>query len=586
MPKDKTHLPHHQKKALIAKRRFTFLNALLITLLVVAGGYAFYRATHAANATMTLTVSGVSCATIDAVDISGAHRSIGSQTTPFQLCGSVTETGTQIGLQPGDSKYPFTIKASSVSGYTMSFSQTEGNCDGSGCIVWEPAGHSEAFSVSYTPYVAPPSVTLSISPTSVAIGQAYAVHWSSSGATSGCVAGGSGYSGSVAASGTTNISQNSAGTYSYSLNCTNAGGTTTKNASVVVNPNPPPPPPMVTPQPPTVNPAPPPPNPTPTVSPTPSPSTGGKGGAAPSPSPSPGGILGIFSKPAPQAPQTPDTTAPGTPESFQATSDSSGLVGLSWNAASDDRGIKGYIVERSLDQKTWDVLIGADDLSDTSYADKTTTYNVHYYYRVHAIDTSGNQGGLATADVTTQAFVANTSADSSTTVTSDDGLVAATLPSGTVAADASCSLITDTSNKTSLSSTKLLLAAGPYSLLCRDASGNNIDTFDTDVTLSVSTTAKQFSKLTNFAFYQYDGGNAAWTKMVTTTDKKSKVITATTRAPLQFAVLGSAPAGIPLNLILIIIFILLIIGAFLFFRARQVKKQQYDEYIRHKYYDL
>jgi len=242
-------------------------------------------------------------------------------------------------------------------------------------------------------------------------------------------------------------------------------------------------------------------------------------------------------------------------------------------------------VERSLDQKTWDVQVGADALSDTSYTDKSTTFNVHYYYRVHAVDTSGNQGGLATTDVTTQSFQSNTSSGSDTSITSDDNLLVATIPAGAVSSDASCTLLGDTSNKTSLP-TKYVLAAGPYSLVCRDSTGKSIDTFNTDVTISLNTGSKQFSNLEKLTYYRYSTDSSAWVPMPTKTDSKTKIITTTTSISLELAVLGSTKPGFPFQLIFIIILILLIIGGFLYFRQRQIKKQQYDEYIRHKYYEL
>ncbi|MDE2218968.1 MAG: Ig-like domain repeat protein [Gammaproteobacteria bacterium] len=99
------------------------------------------------------------------------------------------------------------------------------------------AGHSASassvvnLSVSTPP--PQPTVTLSVSPTSITLGQSTTLTWSSTNATS-CTASGS-WSGTQATSGTSSQTPASTGSLSYSLACTGAGGTTSSSATLTVN---------------------------------------------------------------------------------------------------------------------------------------------------------------------------------------------------------------------------------------------------------------------------------------------------------------------------------------------------------------
>ncbi len=77
-----------------------------------------------------------------------------------------------------------------------------------------------------------PTVTISSSPSSVVLGTAASLTWSSTGATA-CTAGGS-WSGAEATSGTASVTPTAAGTASYTLTCTGAGGSATGTASLTV----------------------------------------------------------------------------------------------------------------------------------------------------------------------------------------------------------------------------------------------------------------------------------------------------------------------------------------------------------------
>jgi Bacterial Ig-like domain (group 3)/Beta-propeller repeat len=78
----------------------------------------------------------------------------------------------------------------------------------------------------------PPTVTIAVAPTSITVGQSATVTWSSTNATT-CTASGT-WSGAEASSGTLSVTPSVAGTASYALACTGAGGTANGTATLSV----------------------------------------------------------------------------------------------------------------------------------------------------------------------------------------------------------------------------------------------------------------------------------------------------------------------------------------------------------------
>jgi len=91
------------------------------------------------------------------------------------------------------------------------------------------------------------------------------------------------------------------------------------------------------------------------------------------------------------APLPEDTTKPS-----QVTGLATYLIGgnsltLGWNAATDNVGVYGYLLQYSLNNSTW-VDVGTTSASVRELAHNGLTSYVLYYYRVRAFDLAGNQG--------------------------------------------------------------------------------------------------------------------------------------------------------------------------------------------------
>jgi chitodextrinase len=79
-----------------------------------------------------------------------------------------------------------------------------------------------------------------------------------------------------------------------------------------------------------------------------------------------------------------DTQAPTVPTGLQTTSVTSGSVGLSWTASTDNVGVSGYTVYRN------GTAIGTTGGSTTTYTDSTVSPSTSYTYTVDAFDNAGN----------------------------------------------------------------------------------------------------------------------------------------------------------------------------------------------------
>ncbi|WP_408894886.1 S8 family serine peptidase [Paenibacillus taichungensis] len=86
--------------------------------------------------------------------------------------------------------------------------------------------------------------------------------------------------------------------------------------------------------------------------------------------------------------QAPDDIAPGAPSGLSASADILGNVNLSWTG-SDDEDLKSYNVYRSTNSGSGYELLG--NTSSTTFTDTATVTNSTYFYKVAALDYSGNE---------------------------------------------------------------------------------------------------------------------------------------------------------------------------------------------------
>lgn len=152
----------------------------------------------------------------------------------LNAAGSALIYSTYLGGSLGDRVQAIAVDSSGnayVTGYTFSVNFPTAN-------PFQPAnkGSENAF-VTKLPAGAtassPPTITISVAPTSITVGQSSTLTWSSTNATS-CTASGA-WSGTQATGGTVSESPETTGTSTYTLTCNGAGGTANASAALTVN---------------------------------------------------------------------------------------------------------------------------------------------------------------------------------------------------------------------------------------------------------------------------------------------------------------------------------------------------------------
>ncbi len=107
-----------------------------------------------------------------------------------------------------------------------------------------------------------------------------------------------------------------------------------------------------------------------------------------------GNVSGLSS---PVSVTTKDTSRPASPSSLKATASATGIV-LDWKDATE-RDLAGYRVERAASSSgPWTLL--ADRLTTSAYTDSAAPAGVKSYYRIAAVDLTGNVSSFASTNAT------------------------------------------------------------------------------------------------------------------------------------------------------------------------------------------
>jgi uncharacterized membrane protein YgcG len=278
----------------------------------------------------------------------------------------------------------------------------------------------------------------------------------------------------------------------------------------------------------------------------------------------------------------PITSAPATPTGFSAsvTSDNA-VVTLTWDAATDPTSVASYAVDRSVDQITWTSL--AQNVTDTNIDDTSAGFGIHYYYRLQATNGPGNSSDYAYTDLTTPIFQTNATPTSSTSYKSADGLAVVTLPAGAVDGNADCSVANSSLEVHSSGTQKVAL--GPYQLVCKDGSGNAVTSFSQPLSWSLALKNK-LGGLRNPQPFSADS-NASLTPIKGSTyDSGSGTMKFSDKTADSVLALADIIPGLPWNLIATILLVLAVVIGLVVFILSQHRRQNYNDYLRRKYYNL
>lgn len=279
-------------------------------------------------------------------------------------------------------------------------------------------------------------------------------------------------------------------------------------------------------------------------------------------------------------------TPPTAPGNFQATvSGNNAIVNLNWAAPAGAIGIKGYILERSVDQATWASV--ATGITATNYSDTTADFGVHYFYRIKAVDQAGNSSAYATTDATTGSFDNNggeNSASGPVTASSDDGVMTAEIPANAIPDRTVCTI--NTGSASGIGSANVPLVAGPYQLLCKTIDGEEVSQFSGPVSITYSLKGKIPVGVGNIRAVTYGSGGIGSALVGQSYDALSGTLKFTMTTDNQTVVLADRSAGISPDFVVAILIVVLVAVGIGILVARQTQKSTYEAYLRRKYYNL
>lgn len=168
-------------------------------------------------------VDGISSSSSSSSESTSSSSSDGSSSSGTNTAGGQTGQSGSSGSTGGSA-------SSSGAGGTTSGSGSGGSSGGGSTGGGSTGGGTGGGGTTVTK----PVVTISVSPKSITAGSSSTIGWSATNSPTSCTAGGS-WSGTKAASGSQSTgTMNSAGTFTYSLTCANAGGSSTASVSLSV----------------------------------------------------------------------------------------------------------------------------------------------------------------------------------------------------------------------------------------------------------------------------------------------------------------------------------------------------------------
>ncbi len=257
--------------------------------------------------------------------------------------------------------------------------------------------------------------------------------------------------------------------------------------------------------------------------------------------------------------------------------ENSTTVTLTWQASSDDSGIKGYRIERSTDGAEWDEL--AAEHQTTAFSDDEVQFSARYFYRVAAIDAKGNISEFSITEITTNQFESNADEGNELRITTADGLVTFVLPADVFAEDVLCAAENYLSLGPSLEG--YVTIGGPYELICKNSDGRRVTNFNNALRAHVQLTEGHNVS----ALEHYGLETNGWAQLeVEARDEAANVDVVRLGNTSVFTVMGKAKkASVIIAVFLVIIILICVALGVLYLLAwidRRKRLQRYQDYYR------
>jgi hypothetical protein len=236
---------------------------------------------------------------------------------------------------------------------------------------------------------------------------------------------------------------------------------------------------------------------------------------------------------------------PNVPADFVASVQSSKIIQLNWSAVTN-AGEVTYQIDRSTDNQNWTLLATT---GDTSYKDEATDFSTTYYYRLKALNATGDGSDYTTAQATTEAFKA-----SGNSITSDDKAATVTIPEGAFSQSVDCSFDSNAAANTPALPKDKLLLRGPYGLLCVGEDGFTVTQFEKPLKVVLKLPNGKYD---NFDVRQSDGEE--WKGAKANYDAKKRELSFELTA-VNFAAFGEKQKSLVGTIFTVLMWLLLLTG--------------------------
>lgn len=233
-----------------------------------------------------------------------------------------------------------------------------------------------------------------------------------------------------------------------------------------------------------------------------------------------------------------DTTDPSEPKSLSYTLPRETEVRLSWEAATDNRGIAGYNIYRAEDSGDYYCIASTASLS---YYDRSVAAGKTYKYYVTAYDSAGNESDASNY---VNVYTSLVSEEVEKTIDKGDSgyleissLARLDIPADTLARDTTFRM--QTRNFGSYTNTGYHTIGQPVDITAK-AGSSNVTAFDRDLTITFYYTSDQLGDMDpdTLNIYYWDTANRVWAPLESTVYSSSKKVTARTDHLTVFALLA------------------------------------------------
>lgn len=274
----------------------------------------------------------------------------------------------------------------------------------------------------------------------------------------------------------------------------------------------------------------------------------------------------------------PETALVAGPADFVVKADGADIqaLELSWSPVAGSE--VSYKLERSTDRQQW--LPVGSYIKEVRYRDSGLAPDVRYYYRLSALDVDGRPSEFTYADGNTGQIL-GVAVAATQEFTSGDKIATAMVKTTDMPQKVAVCVVVTTGQRAPRGE---VMAAGTYSLECRESDGRLISDWRAEVTWKLQL-KERMAGLSKPEARDFAAGGKAQV-VESDYDQTTGEMTVAVPATAKLAVVAPEPNMVWVNLIIAGGLGLMGLLPLSLIPARRARRQNYREYLRSKYYNL